>query len=93
VLLLAIRRLVSGERWRLPRTQENPSFQRLSKREREILRLIGYGHSCAEIAGQLGRSVKTIEAHRENIKQKLGLARGKDLLRYALLWAEGKAPE
>lgn len=93
VLLLAIRRLVAGGLWRLPRTPENPSLQRLSKREREVLRLIGCGHSSAEIAGQLGRSVKTIEAHRENIKQKLGLARGKDLLRYALLWAEGKAPE
>ena len=93
VLLLAIRRLVTGGLWRLPRTPENPSLQRLSKREREVLRLIGCGHSSAEIAGQLGRSVKTIEAHRENIKQKLGLARGKDLLRYALLWAEGKAPE
>lgn len=93
VLLLAIRRLVAGGLWRLPRTPESPSLQRLSKREREVLRLIGCGHSSAEIAGQLGRSVKTIEAHRENIKQKLGLARGKDLLRYALLWAEGKAPE
>ena len=93
VLLLAIRRLVTGGLWRLPRTPENPSLQRLSKREREVLRLIGCCHSSAEIAGQLGRSVKTIEAHRENIKQKLGLARGKDLLRYALLWAEGKAPE
>lgn len=93
VLLLAIRRLVAGGLWRLPRTPESPSLQRLSKREREVLRLIGYGHSSAEIAGQLGRSVKTVEAHRENIKQKLGLARGKDLLRYALLWAEGKTPE
>ena len=93
VLLLAIRRLLSGGRWRLPRTQQISSLERLSAREREVLRLIGYGQSSAEIARQLERSVKTIEAHRENIKLKLGLARGQDLLRYALLWVEGKAPE
>lgn len=92
-LLRAIRRLLDGGRWRLPRTPQNPQLSRLSAREREILRLIGYGRSSADIAEQLKRSIKTVEAHREHIKQKLGLARGSDLLRYALLWVEGKTSE
>lgn len=93
ILLLAIRRLLSGGSWRAPRDEQVSSLARLSAREREILRLIGYGHSSAEIARTLERSIKTVEAHRENIKLKLGLTRGQDLLRYALLWVDGKAPE
>jgi DNA-binding CsgD family transcriptional regulator len=51
------------------------------------------GQSNAEIARHLDRSVKTVEAHREHIKHKLGLTSARDLLRYALLWVEGKADE
>ena len=93
VLLLAIRRLLAGGHWRLPRTPEIPGLMRLSTREREILRFIGHGLSNAEIATQIGRSIKTVEAHREHIKHKLGMNGAKDLLRYALLWVEGHPPE
>ena len=45
----------------------------LSDREMEVLRLIGRGLKTGEIAVKLHRSVHTIEAHRANIKRKLGL--------------------
>jgi two-component system response regulator NreC len=56
----------------------------LSKREIEILRLIALGHTNPEIAGQLFLSVRTIEAHRAHIHQKLDLSTRADLVRFAL---------
>lgn len=93
MLLMAIRRLLDGGQWRLPRTPLPTQLMPLSQREREVLRLIGTGQSNAEIGRQLGRSVKTVEAHREHIKHKLGLTSARDLLRYALLWVEGKSSD
>jgi len=50
----------------------------LSKREREVLALIGQRLSSVEIAGRLGISLHTINAHRKNIARKLGI-RGTNL--------------
>jgi DNA-binding NarL/FixJ family response regulator len=50
----------------------------LSKREREVLALIGQQLSSVEIAGRLGISLHTINAHRKNIARKLGV-RGTNL--------------
>lgn len=58
----------------------------LTIREFEVLRLIGFGFGTRAISEKLNRSVKTIEAHRANIKQKLGLRTGIELLRFATLW-------
>ncbi|MCD2452323.1 response regulator transcription factor [Methylicorpusculum oleiharenae] len=58
----------------------------LTIREFEVLRLIGFGFGTRAISEKLSRSVKTIEAHRANIKQKLGLSTGIELLRFATLW-------
>jgi DNA-binding NarL/FixJ family response regulator len=55
----------------------------LSDRELEVLRLIGRGLKTGEIAQALSRSVHTIEAHRANIKRKLGLRSGAELARAA----------
>lgn len=60
----------------------------LSDRERQILEWIGRGFSTREIAEQLHRSIKTIEAHRERIKAKLGLKTAAELVRYALAHTE-----
>lgn len=60
----------------------------LSNRELQVLNLLGSGMSTAEIAAHLRRSVKTIEAHRENIKAKLGLRHANELMRYAVRWVE-----
>lgn len=56
----------------------------LSEREFSILHLIGQGFGTREIAEKLGRSVKTIEAHRANLKDKLQLDSGQDLVRFAI---------
>jgi two-component system response regulator NreC len=56
----------------------------LSEREVEVLRLIALGHTNTEIAGQLFLSVRTIEAHRRHILDKLRLTTRADLVRYAL---------
>jgi DNA-binding NarL/FixJ family response regulator len=47
--------------------------QQLTDRELEVYRLIGLGRRRSAIATQLGISVKTFEAHRANIRKKLGL--------------------
>jgi two-component system response regulator NreC len=56
----------------------------LTDRERGILRLIALGYTNQEIAGQLFLSVRTIEAHRRHILDKLRLSSRADLVRYAL---------
>lgn len=56
----------------------------LSEREFEILHLLGLGLGTKQIAERLCRSVKTVEAHRANIKEKLALKNGQDLLRFAV---------
>jgi DNA-binding NarL/FixJ family response regulator len=49
-----------------------------------VLTLIGRGQSTRQIAENLFLSVKTVEAHRERIKEKLMLKNSVELLRYAL---------
>jgi DNA-binding NarL/FixJ family response regulator len=56
----------------------------LTERELEIFQLLGEGKSAREIAAALHISVKTVEAHREHIKQKLNLKNSNELLRYAI---------
>lgn len=60
----------------------------LSARELEVLRLVGRGYSTSEIARDMNRSVKTIEAHRANIKEKLHLKNSAEMVRFAIQWAE-----
>jgi DNA-binding NarL/FixJ family response regulator len=60
----------------------------LSDRELEVLRLIGRGFGTSEIAEEMHRSVKTVEAHRANIKEKLKLKTGLELVRFAVQWIE-----
>ena len=55
----------------------------LSRRELEVLRLIGCGHTNAEIAGQLYLSVRTVESHRARIQQKLGRSGRAELVAHA----------
>jgi DNA-binding NarL/FixJ family response regulator len=61
------------------------SFASLTPKERELLRLFGQGQSTAAIAATLGRSIKTVEAHRSSLKQKLGTANITEFLRLAVL--------
>jgi DNA-binding CsgD family transcriptional regulator len=56
--------------------------------ELEVFELIGKGIGTREIAGRLGRSVKTIETYRARIKEKLGLKSSTALMREAVRWVE-----
>jgi DNA-binding NarL/FixJ family response regulator len=56
-----------------------------SKREREILLLVGSGGTSKEIARQLFVSLKTIERHRENIMKKLNATNAATLARWAII--------
>ncbi len=58
--------------------------EKLSDREFQVYQLIGQGIGPGEIAKRLGLSVKTVETHREHIKDKLGLANGRELVRHAM---------
>lgn len=58
----------------------------LTDREREVLRAVARGQSTQEIAAQLGMSAKTVDSHRRNIREKLGLVSAGDLVRYAVQW-------
>jgi DNA-binding NarL/FixJ family response regulator len=63
---------------------ESSPLERLSDRELQVFRLIGQGRSVKDIAEALFLSPKTVETHKEHIKQKLKLASSNDLLRYAI---------
>jgi DNA-binding NarL/FixJ family response regulator len=60
----------------------------LTDRELQVLRLIGAGHTTASIAAALQISPKTVGAHREHLKDKLGLADGAALSRHAAVLVE-----
>jgi len=63
-------------------------LEQLTNRELRVFQLLGMGRSTREIAGELNRSLKTIESHRENIKRKLGLRSAAALVNCALRWAQ-----
>ncbi len=56
----------------------------LSAREREVLQLLAEGKSTKQVASQLNVSVKTIETHRLNIMDKLGIYSVAKLTKYAI---------
>ena len=58
----------------------------LSSRELEIFHLIGRGFGTRAVAAELHVAVKTVETHRQRIKEKLGLASGTELARRAALF-------
>jgi len=66
--------------------RSGPSAAQLSQTELIILHHIGMGASSREIANKLNRSSKTIDAHRANIKRKLGMATSSALLNFAIQW-------
>ena len=64
--------------------------KRLSDREFEVFQLIGQGVGTREIANRLHLSVKTVEVHRANIKEKLSLATATELIRFAVRWLDAQ---
>ncbi len=56
----------------------------LTSRQREVLQLLAEGLSNQEIAKQLSISIKTVETHRSNMMNKLGVSNKTELIKYAL---------
>jgi len=102
-LLRALRRVVAGEVYVsvpvaeriLARTRQvrptghtgSGALDALTERERDVLRLVGEGRSTQEISLALDVSPKTVDSHRRNIREKLGLANPRELVRYAVRWS------
>ncbi|WP_327668078.1 MULTISPECIES: response regulator transcription factor [unclassified Streptomyces] len=61
-----------------------PPARAITDREEEILKLVAEGHTSQDIADILVISVKTVERHRANLLQKLGLKDRLELTRYAI---------
>ncbi len=64
--------------------KETSSWDTLTPRERQVLKLIAEGHTNKEIADYLFLSVKTVETHRSNIMRKLDLHNASELTAYAM---------
>ena len=65
-----------------------PLTQALTDRELEVFELIGSGLTTREIAEKLHLSPKTIESHREHIKEKLNIDTAAELLKHAIHWVQ-----
>lgn len=98
-LMLAIRSILSGKTYLSPDVAElvvsgylgggmaenlPSSLERLTLREREVLKLVAEGHANKHIADYLCVSVKTVEKHRSNLMKKLGLHNAAALTAYAI---------
>jgi DNA-binding NarL/FixJ family response regulator len=77
------RALVKSYLERLERGESLPSSV-LTSREEEVVKLIAEGHSSREIASALFISVKTVERHRANVLEKLGMNDRTQLTRFAM---------
>jgi DNA-binding NarL/FixJ family response regulator len=101
-LILAIRRVLHGEIYLSSRMSDRlldglvhgrarsrpDSKLTLSDRELHVFEMIGRGIGSREIAERLGLSVKTVDAHRANIKAKLGLRKASELVQHAVQWVQ-----
>ena len=95
-LELALRSVMRGESWLSPavsrqvvegyaqRSGAEAAPDVLTARQREVLRLVAGGKSTKEIAFFLNLSVKTVETHRAQIMERLGIRDVPGLVRYAL---------
>ena len=95
-LELALRTVMRGESWLSPavsrqvvegyvqRVGGDATADVLTARQREVLKLVAGGKSTKEIAFMLNLSVKTVETHRAQIMERLGIRDVPGLVRYAL---------
>ncbi len=82
-----ILRAVGGDRT----DRKTSPFHELSDREFEVFELTGQGLGTKEIAGTLHLSEKTVQAHRDHIRQKLDLSDGHSLTSFAIRWVESQS--
>ena len=69
-------------------SQQPTAGTHLSRREMEVFSMIGSGMVVSQIAKRLGISVKTVETHRENIKNKLGCTNASQVVAAAVRWLD-----
>ena len=81
-------RLLDALSGRHAKSKNRSPISRLTDREFEIFQLIGRGKDSHTIAGQLNLSVKTVDAHRGHLKEKLDMKTGTELICYAARWME-----
>lgn len=72
-----------------PRAGSSPA-ELLSDRELEVFELLGRGYPTKQIAQELHLSDKTIQTHREHIKEKLNVTDAVNLVRHAVQWVESQ---
>ncbi|GEO01662.1 DNA-binding response regulator [Novosphingobium sediminis] len=101
-LIVAIRTVASGRIYLSPRVQSEILFNMaaghpasaagnvnvLTQAELAILQMLGSGQSVKEISKTLGRSLKTIATHRNNIRLKLELPSSAALVHFATRWVQ-----
>lgn len=63
---------------------EESLYDKLSDREKQVLKLIAEGHTSQQIADILFLSIKTVMAHRTNLMEKLGIHNRAELIKYAI---------
>lgn len=99
MLLKAVRQVLRGEVYLSPRmtsrllrrvaeggTPREDPVQSLSNREVQVYEMIGQGLTVQQIAQRLHLSPKTVETHREKVKQKLNVKNSAELNRRAVQW-------
>ena len=78
------RKLLNDYLRRVSAGDERESYDGLTPREREVLKLIAEGHSNRDIAESLVISVNTVEVHRARLMRKLDLHKRAELVKYAI---------
>ena len=63
---------------------EDEDFEKLTRRERQVLKLVAEGKTSRDVAEYLGISVKTAMTHRANLMSKLGAHSRAELIKYAI---------
>lgn len=76
--------LVNRYLGRVEEMPSEPSPDRLSERELEVLRLLAAGYTSQQVGNQLALSAKTIDTYKARMMEKLGLRNRAELVRYAL---------
>lgn len=73
-----------------PQVDNSTPLDHLSDRELEVFQLLGNGFATRQIAEKLNLSIKTIESYRENLKLKLNLKSGSELIQHAIQWMKSE---
>jgi len=74
----------------MPTTNTQSPVQLLTDREFEVFQILGHGIGTRAAAERLHLSVKTVEVHRANIKDKLKLKTATELVRFAVRWVDAQ---